>query len=318
MKTSDKAATGQSATDPRDIPRQGWWSILKRTWAEADRDNVSVAAAGVAFLGLLALFPTMVAITALYGLVADPAAITDHVAPFAELMPPAGQDLLLGQLRSLTSQQSSSLGWGLLISLGVALWSAGGGIRALMRSLNMAYGEAEKRSFFVFALTALVLTLCMMALMLAVLALVVIVPAVLAFLGVEDGVQWLVRVLRWPLLAFAVTLGLSILYRFGPCRSDAKWRWVTPGATIATGLWLLGSIAFSVYISNFADYNATYGSLGAGMALLIWLYLGAYAALLGAELDAEMERQTARDTTTGPEQPMGRRGAYVADTVAPR
>lgn len=318
MDNRNEEATGQTAIDPREIPRRGWWSILKRTWREADRDNVMVSAAGVAFLGLLALFPTMVAITALYGLVADPGSIARHVAPFAELMPPSGQDLLLGQLQSLTSQRPSSLGWGLLISLAVALWSAGGGIRAMMRSLNMAYGEEEKRSFPAFAFTALVLTLCMMALMLAVLAMVVIVPAILAFVGMEEGVEWLVRVLRWPLLAVAVTLALSILYRFGPCRANAKWRWITPGAAIATGLWLLGSVGFSIYISNFADYNATYGSLGAGLALLMWLYLGAYAALLGAELDAEMERQTARDTTTGPEQPMGQRGAYVADTVAPR
>lgn len=304
---------GRCADTPLAIPLAGWWVILRRAWTEADRDNISVAAAGVAFLGLLALFPAMVAGTALYGLVADPASIARQIEPFAALLPPAGREILFSQLASLTAQKPASLGFGLLFSLIVALWSAGGGIRALMRSLNMAYGEEERRSFVRFAGTALVLTLGTMLMLAVMLAIVVALPAVLNFVGLDRLVERVVRLCRWPLLAAALILALSVIYRYGPCRRRAKWRWVSPGAVAATLLWLMGSAGFSLYISNFADYNATYGSLGAGMALLMWLYLGAYSVLLGAELDAAAERQTLRDTTVPPDMPIGQRGAVVAD-----
>ncbi len=301
-----EADQGDCADSSLTLPWSGWWLILRRTWAEADRDNISVAAAGVAFLGLLALFPTMVAGTALYGLIADPASIGRHIEPFAALLPPAGRDILFSQLASLTTQKPGSLGFGLLFSLVVALWSAGGGIRALMRSLNIAYGEEERRSFVGFAGTALILTLGSMLILAMMLAIVVGLPAVMNFIGLDRLVEIVVRLSRWPLLAAALTLALSVIYRYGPCRRKAKWRWISPGTIAATSLWLLGSAGFSLYISNFADYNATYGSLGAAMALLMWLYLGAYSVLLGAELDAATERQTLGDAK---HMPIGQRNA---------
>lgn len=275
-------------------PPGGWLLTLRQCWDQADRDNISVVAAGVAFLTLLALFPAMVAGTALYGLVADPQSIDDHLSPVTAILPPSGRDLLLTQLDSLTRQKPGALGLGLLTSLAVALWSAGGGVRALMRALNIAYDRKEKRGFVAFSLTGLVLTLGLMLLLVVALAIVVAVPTILNFVGLGMAVEWIVRILRWPILALAVITALSVLYQFGPCRPHVAWRWITPGAVAATALWLLGSIGFSIYISNFADYNATYGSLGAGMALLMWMYLGSYAVLLGAELDAQLERQHGR------------------------
>ena len=291
--TDGQGRTG-SGSAPVLRPPGGWLETLRKCWDQADRDNISVVAAGVAFLALLALFPAMVAGTALYGLVADPQSIDDHLRPVTEFLPPSGRELLFAQLDSLTTQKPGTLGLGLLTSVAVALWSAGGGIRALMRALNIAYDRQEKRGFFAFSVTGLVLTLGLMLLMFVALAIVVAVPAALNFVGLGIAVEWSVRILRWPILALAIITALSVLYQFGPCRPAVAWRWITPGAVAATALWLLGSIGFSIYISNFADYNATYGSLGAGMALLMWMYLGSYAVLLGAELDAQLERQHGR------------------------
>ncbi|WP_119678257.1 YihY/virulence factor BrkB family protein [Indioceanicola profundi] len=306
---------GRSAERPSDIPKAGWKDILKRTWSEQSKDNVSIVAAGVAFLTLLALFPAMSAIVSIYGLVSDPQHIEQQVQSMQGVLPQQALDVLQSQLHSLASQAGGALSVGLIVSLLIALWSAAGGVRSLMTALNIVYDEQETRGMIAFYGTALALTLGLILLLFVIIAVVVIVPAILGFIGLGQAAEWLVRILRWPILAVAVALALAVLYRYGPSRARPKWRWVTWGAAIATGLWLLGSIAFSIYITNFADYNATYGSLGAGIVLLLWLYLGAYAVLLGAEIDAEIEHQTKRDTTTQPEKPMGSRGAKMADTV---
>ncbi|QJE73145.1 YihY/virulence factor BrkB family protein [Aerophototrophica crusticola] len=313
--TADDHSRGRHADTPTQIPAKGWWDILKRTWSESSRDNISIVAAGVAFLSLLAIFPAMSATIAIYGLVADPASIPEHVNSLSGVLPPDGLQVLQGQLQNLASQNSGALSFGLVSSLVLALWSAAGGIKSMMSALNIAYDEEEKRSFLKFTATALTLTLGAIMLLVVTIGIVIAVPAALHFIGLGQVVEWAVRILRWPLLGAALILALAVLYRYGPCRATPKWRWITWGAAAATLLWLAGSIAFSIYISKFADYNATYGSLGAGIILLLWLYLGAYAVLLGAELDAEMEHQTKKDTTTGPEKPMGERSAFVADTV---
>lgn len=307
---------GRHADSPGQIPARGWWSILKRTLAESSRDNVWVVAAGVAFLALLAIFPALTATFSLYGLVADPQHVEEQVAALASVLPAQGREVLVGQLHALASQSGGALGTGLILSLGIALWSASSGVKALMSALNIVYEEAEKRSFLHFTGTALALTLGFILLLIFLIAVVIATPVVLGFLGLAGTADILVRLLRWPLLALALAFALAVLYRYGPSRARARWRWVSWGSAAATLLWIVGSIAFSLYITHFADYNATYGSLGAGIILLLWLYLGAYAVLLGAELDAEMEHQTARDTTSGPERPLGSRNARMADTVA--
>ena len=307
---------GMHADSPTQIPMRGWKEILKRTWTESGKDNISIVAAGVAFLCLLALFPAMAATVSIYGLVADPSDIDDHLRSLGSFLPPQGVDILAGQLDSLASTQSDSLSFGLAASLALALWSAAGGVKSMMTALNIAFEEEEKRGFVKFTLTALVLTLGMILFLNVAITIVVAVPTVLNFIGLGGATEWIIRIARWPVLAAIVTLLLAVLFRYGPCRAKPRWRWVSWGAGAATLLWLVASIGFSIYISNFADYNKTYGSLGAGVILLLWLYIGAYAILMGAELDAEMEHQTMKDTTEPPEKPMGNRGAYVADTVA--
>jgi len=308
-------AHGREADTPRAFDRQAWIQVLKRTLSESSRDNVGIVAAGVAFLSLLALFPGLSAAFALWGLVADPAQIEQQVEGLSSLLPQEAYSVLADQMRQLAQNAGGQLGIGLAVSIAVALWGAAGGVKALMTALNIVYDEEERRSFIRFTLTALALTLGLILMLMLMVALVVVVPPLLGILGQGGWAEWLVRILRWPLLGLALVLALAILYRYGPCRANARMRWLTWGATAATVLWLLGSIAFSIYISNFANYNATYGALGAAIILLLWLYLGAYAVLLGAELNAEMEHQTARDSTTGPPRPMGQRGAHAADTL---
>ncbi|WP_114391731.1 YihY/virulence factor BrkB family protein [Oleisolibacter albus] len=312
----DHSDRGRHAHRPGEIPRRGWLDILKRAWSESSSDNISIVAAGVAFLSLLSLFPALSATISLYGLVADPQDITRHVESISAVLPPQGRDLLLQQLQGLAARgNDSALGFGLAVSILLALWSTSSGVKSMMTALNIAYDEQERRSFLRFTLTGLGLTLGFILMLFIAVAIVVVVPVILGILGLDQLFAWLARILRWPVLGAAIILALAVLYRFGPSRAQPRWRWITPGALVATVLWVAGSIAFSLYVSNFADYNATYGSLGAGIILLLWLYLGAYVVLLGAELNAEMEHQTMADTTTGPEQPMGRRDAHVADTL---
>ncbi len=313
---ADEAKLGRHATSPGEIPWPGWKQTLKRTWSEASTDNVGIVAAGVAFLCLLAIFPALTATFSIYGLVSDPAQIERQIESLSAALPQQARDLLVSQMRELAGQAGGALSFGLVLSLGIALWSAAAGVKALMTALNIVYDEEEGRSFLTFTLTALVLTLGLILLLIVTLTLVVVLPAIIGFLGLGQTVETLVQLLRWPLLALALAFALAVLYRYAPDRARPEWKWVSWGSGAAMILWIVGSIAFSIYISNFADYNATYGSMGAVIVLLLWLYLGAYAILLGAELDAELEHQTTHDTTTGPEKPMGRRGAYVADNVA--
>lgn len=312
---ANDARLGRHARSPGEIPWPGWKQTLKRTWSEASQDNVGIVAAGVAFLSLLAIFPALTATFSIYGLVSDPQHIEAQLEGLSAALPGEARELLVSQLRELSSQAGGALSFGLVVSLALALWSAAAGIKALMTALNIVYDEDEERGFLTFTMTALVLTLGFILLLIVTLTLVIVIPAVIGLLGLGQTLETLISLVRWPILALALALALAVLYRYAPCRARPEWRWVTWGSVAATILWIIASIAFSIYISNFADYNATYGSMGAVIILLLWLYLGAYAILLGAELDAEMEHQTARDTTTGPEKPMGQRGAHVADTV---
>jgi membrane protein len=188
-------------------------------------------------------------------------------------------------------------------------------MKAMIDALNVIYGEDEKRSFLRLNLLSLVLTLGGLVFLLIAIATVIVLPLVFAWLGIESFGQWAVAMLRWPAIMVVIALGLAVLYRHGPSRREAKWRWLSVGAVIAMLLWVAGSALFSWYLSNFADYNATYGSLGAAIGLMMWLWLTSIAILIGAEINAEIEHQTARDTTVGRTKPLGTRGAVMADTV---
>jgi membrane protein len=307
---------GRLAAKPTEIPRSGWWDILKRTWQQIGEDNISIVAAGVAFYALLSIFPSFTALVSLYGLVADPAAVQKQIAAAQGFLPAEATKLLADQLQSLVESPKTGIGVGLAISVTLALWSARAGTGAMMTALNIAYGEPERRNFVKFNLVAFGLTVGMILFGIVALLTVAVIPAVLKFLWLPESLSWLITLIRWPILAAFTIFALAALYRFGPSREKAQWQWVTPGSTMATVLWIIASIGFSIYVSKFGDYNKTYGSLGAIIILLTWFWISAYIFLGGAELNAEMEHQTARDTTTGAEKPLGRRGARMADTVA--
>lgn len=304
--TAPRSDRGRGATTPTDIPARGWKDVLSRTWHEAKEDHLLLLAAGVAFFGLLALVPTLFATVAIYGLVADPSDVQQHVDDLFGAAPTAVQDFVQQQLRQVTEQSTGANTIGAAVALVIALWSASSGMKHLMDALNATYDEREGRGFVRVRGTAIVLTLGAIVFALATIAVITVVPRLgpLAFL-------------TWPLLAAGFVAALAVLYHYAPSRDNAEWRWTTPGALVATALWLLASIAFSIYAANFGRFNETYGSLGGIVVVMLWLFISAAAVLLGGELDAEMERQTSRDTTIGRDRPMGQRDAYAADTVGP-
>ncbi|ADJ28435.1 YihY/virulence factor BrkB family protein [Nitrosococcus watsonii] len=309
------ACRGRSATRPQEIPAKGWGDVLLRVKNELSEDKLTVIAAGVAFYALLAIFPALTALVSIYGLVADPADVQQQLNTLSGFIPAEAQTLLNDQLSSITAHSQTALGVGVIGSILLALWGATKGLKTLMEALNVVYDEKETRGFLKLNATALILTFG--ALMLGVIAigLVVALPALLGNFGLGADVRTWVSLLRWPVLAFVAMLGLAVVYRYGPSRSQPRWHWVSWGAVLATVLWIAASVGFSYYVSNFSSYNETYGSLGGVVVFLMWLFITAFIILLGAELNAEMEHQTRADTTEGGYQPLGQRGAYVADTV---
>jgi membrane protein len=308
-------ARGRSAERPGAIPKAGWRDILWRVKDEMARDSLSLVAAGVAFYGLLALFPLISALISIYGLVVEPQVAQQQVAALGEILPQQTRQIVEEQLTRVTASANPALGAGVIFGLLLTLWSAGAGTKALMEGLNIVNDEEEKRGFIKLNAVALGLTLGLILFMIVALALVAILPALIGSLGLPEVVRESARWLRWPILALAFMIALAALYRFAPSRSGPRWRWVTPGAVGATVLWIIGSVLFSWYVSKFGSYNETYGSLAAVVVLMLWFWLSALIVLLGAEWNAETEHQTRADTTTGDERPLGERGAYVADTV---
>jgi membrane protein len=291
--------------------------VLARTFAEAKSDQVTLLGAGVAFFGLLALVPALIALVSVYGLVADPADVSRHVGDLLGAAPAEMRDLVENQLQAVTERSSSSAGIGALVGIAVALWSASSGMKHLIDALNAAYDEEEGRGFLEVRGLSLLLTVGAVVFLLVAFGVVAIVPAALEGSALGDASRIAIQVLRWPALALAFGGALAVLYRCGPSRDDAEWRWVTPGAGVATVLWLVGSGLFSLYVSRFGTYDETYGSLGGVVVAMLWLFLTALVVVLGAELDAELERQTAKDTTQGRDLPLGTRDAHAADTVGP-
>jgi membrane protein len=305
---------GRRANSPGEIPWLGWKSVIHRVAREIVSDRVSLVAAGCAFYATLALFPAISMLVFIYGLVFDPATVEPQLQALSEFVPPAAFQLIADRVQTLVSQQRGTLGWGLMISTLITLWSSATGTKSIVTALNMAYEEKERRSFIRYQLTALGMTLCAITGVALAIAILVFLPAAIAFLGISQHL--LIRVSSLAVLIGFVMLWLSLLYRFGPCRRAAKWHWVTPGSLLATILWVIASTLFSFYVGRVASYDVTYGPLGAVVAVMMWFYVTSYVVILGAELNSELELQTARDSTDGPPRPMGRRGAYVADHVA--
>jgi membrane protein len=305
---------GAEADRPTEIPAKGWLQVVKRGFKEAKVDQVPLMAAGVAFYAFLALFPAMIALVSLYGLFADPAVIAEQVNGLGGAVPNEVRELLTQQLTQLAAQGQGTLGFGLVIAILIALFSASGGVANLMTAINLAYDEEEKRSGLKKRLIALGMTLAAIVFMVIMLGLVVVVPPLLErFFG--GAAWWLIQIGRWVLVVVLVTVALAILYRVAPDRDAPKMRWVSVGAGVATLIWLLASIGFSIYVATFGNYAKTYGAFAGIIVLLFWLWLTAYAILLGAEINAETEQQTVKDTTKGPEEPLGQRGAVKADST---
>jgi membrane protein len=311
----DAAAHGRYAGTPSAIPARGWKDILWRCYERLTQDRILTIAAGVTFYILLAIFPAMAALVAIYGLFADPAIIAKHVEDVASFVPGGGIDVLRDELNRVAAQPRGTLGLAFIVGLGISLWSANAGVKAIIDALNIAYAEREKRSFIRLTAVSFVFTLAGILGAILALGLVVVLPLVLKFLGFESATATIVAVGKWPVLLVGAALAIAVLYRYGPSRAEAKWRWITWGSTFAAVLWIGGSLLFSWYAANFGSYNKTYGSLGAVVGFLTWIWISTIVIVLGAELDAEIEHQTCRDSTVGPPKPMGERGATMADTV---
>ncbi|MCU1691285.1 MAG: ribonuclease [Frankiales bacterium] len=313
---SGGAQPGHGAETPTQIPAAGWKQVVKRAWKETKDDNVPLLAAGVAFYAFLALFPALIAAITLYGLVADPATVQDQIESVSNALPPETSALIVDQMRSVTSTEGSSLGIGLVVSVLGALFTASGGVQNMMKAINLAYDEKETRGAVKLRLTALALTAGAVVFLVVAVGLVAVLPVLLQDVGLGVVGTVAAFVGRWVGLVLFAVVALAVLYRYAPDRDNPKLAWTSVGSTAATVLWVIGSAGFSLYVSNFGKYGKTYGALAGVVVLLLWLFLTSYIVLFGAEVNAEAERQTAKDTTQGPEKPMGERRAVAADTVA--
>jgi membrane protein len=282
---------------PPEAPPRGWRQVVLRVKRELSRDDVSMVAGGVAFYAFLAIFPALTTLVSLYGLVADPTAVGRHVDMMSGLLPAEARTMLQQELTQLATGSQRGLSAGVVFSTLLALWSANKGTKALITALNIAYDEDETRGFFHLNAVALLFTVGALLMALVAIAAVIALPALLHYVGLSLMGAFLLRWLRWPLLAAVILFGFAVVYRFGPARPSARWRWITPGSLLATGIWLGGSALFSFYVSNFGKYDKVYGSVGVVVILLTWFLLSAYAVILGAELNAELERQPRRVAT---------------------
>lgn len=316
MVASSHGGHGKEPGRPMEIPFQGWRDIFSRVIQQQGDDNLSIVAAGVAFYVLLSIFPALTAAVSIYALVADPAQVQQQVQALSQLMPGQAQQLIQGQLGRVVSNTGGAL-VGVIGGALIALWSASKGTKSLLTALNIAYNEREDRGIIRFNLVGFGLTALLILGGVVAVGLVVVLPAALSILGLGGFVGTAVALLRWVVLGAGVIVALGVFYRYGPSRTPAQWRWVTPGSIAATVLWLIASIGFSLYVANFGSYNATYGALGAVIILLLWFHLSAYIVLLGAEINSETERQTRKDSTRGEPVDMGQRQARSADTVGP-
>lgn len=309
---------GRFASRPVDISWRGWWDVLWRVQAQLDADNVSIVAGGLALFALLAVFPSLAAAVAIYGMVASPEAIAAQIQAFSGMLPAATLQILQSQLQDLVSQRSQTLSIGVVIGILIAMWSARKGMVALITAMNVAYNEHDRRSFLRRLLLSCSFTVCGVLGFVAMVLIGVAVPIVIAFISLGTATQWVLLAVRWALLWVIAVFALSVLYRFAPHRTHPRWEWVNAGSVIAATLWLLGGALFAIYVRNFSSFGQAYGAIGGVVVMLMWFYVSAYVVILGAEINSELERQTVHDTTIGPAMPLGKRGAFSADTIGPR
>jgi membrane protein len=306
---------GIHAEKPTEIPWAGWKQIVKRAWAENKADNMPIIAGGVAFFGFLSIFPALIALLSLYGLVATPETVARQVEDLSAQLPESAAQIIEEQLSAIVANSGSALTVGLIVSILAALWSASGGVGNLVTAVNLAYDEVETRNFVKLKLMSLGLVLGSIVFVLITFGLVAVVPAVLDALPLGVVGTILAQVIRWVLLLAVFAGALAVLYRVAPDRDAPRFSWVSLGAVVVTVVWAIVSVGFSLYVDNFGSYDKTYGAIAGVIVLMLWLYLTCYLILLGAEINSEAEHQTAHDTTEGEPQPMGSRDAKVADSL---
>jgi membrane protein len=315
LRRAHEHGRGRHATHPLQIPWKGWYDILWRTYREMNSDRLLSIAGGVSFFVLLAIFPAITALVSAYGLFFNASTITNNLSLLNDVVPGNVLGIVHEQASRIASNSGRALSIGIVVGILVSLWSAMSGVKAMIDALNVIYEQKECRSFLKLNLVALVFTLAGFAAFLLAIATIVVLPLILSPIGLGSLPETVTRIARWPLLLVVLLIGLAVLYRYGPDRRKARWEWVTVGSVSAAVTWIVASFLFSWYLASFANYNATYGSLGAVVGLMIWLWISTIVVLLGAELNAEIEHQTARDSTIGAEKPLGARGAVMADTV---
>ena len=306
---------GREATSPTHIPWKGWKDIFWRTAGQVSQHRLLAISAAVVFYGLLALFPAVTALVSSYGLFAATPTIREHLSFAAEVMPADAYSIVQDQVARVVAKGDAKLSFGFIFGAAFALWSANAGMKAIIDALNVVYEEDEKRGFVRLNLISLVFTAGAIAALLIAVGAVVVTPLVLERIGLGALTESIVRLARWPALVLGMLASLAVLYRYAPSRREAKWEWLSVGAVVATLAWFAGSAALSYYLAKFANYDATYGSLGTAIGTMTWMWMSAIVVLFGAALNSEIEHQTAKDTTVGAEKPLGARGATMADTV---
>ncbi|MEL6646184.1 MAG: YihY/virulence factor BrkB family protein [Pseudomonadota bacterium] len=306
---------GRDATRPTDISFSGWLDILARLVARLGSSHIALISAGVAFYGLLSLFPTITAGVALIGIFYDPETLITEADWLFTILPEAAGQLITQQLREVAGTAQGSLEFAAILSLAIALWSSSNATGSLIQGLGVIYEEEDRRGFLIGRLFVIVLTVCLIIGLALTLVIIAAIPAAFTLIGAGSLITDLAFTLRWPIMFALGVVGITLLYRYGPDRRNARVRWLTPGAVLACLLWVSGTVAFSIYVQSFGNYNETFGTLAGVIILLTWMWLSAFVVLLGALFDAELEAQTAKDTTVGRDRPMGQRGAVKADTL---
>jgi membrane protein len=289
---------GIDAVRLRDLRAGDWKRTLKGAWRKTSEHHLSLMSAGVAYYGFLAIFPAIIAVVMIYGLATSPAQVEGQIQSYAAGLPESVQAILGTAAQNAAGQSPGALSFGVVIAIAIALWSASAGIAGLMEATNLAYDEEESRGFVKKRGTALLLTLGAIAFIIFALALVAVLPVVLRAVGLGGGLAFLIQVARWLLLVAGVVVALAVLYKVAPDRDNPKVQWVSPGAAIATVLWIVASIAFSLYMSNVGEtgYGQTYGPFAGVAILMLWLFITAFVVLFGAEINREAEGQAMRHT----------------------
>lgn len=315
MNDADDDGNGRYALSPHQLPFAAWRAILGRVVHAVITTDLSVKSAGVAFFGLFSVFPSIAALVLIYGLVADVSALEHHLSIGRAVLPDQAYDVLAERLNSLIGTNQTQLGFGLIATLALALWSGSRGVSALIDLIGDSYRQPDARNFIIKAILSICMMLGAMCVLGVALAGIALLPLLIAALEPPFGVESVANLARWPLMLVVVLMALAFLYRLAPDRRPARWRWILPGAVAATLLWWAGSLGLSVYVENFSNYDVAFGPLSAVIVLMLWLYYSTLIIALGAELNAALELHVATDTTIGPGRSRGQRGAYVADHV---